>query len=510
MTEAKKPVLYIAALAIASSALLGQAFSSRFNSLEKNGRWTSTKSHVEYLNGAAHYFSGSQSLNRYRLDLGAWNGFQEVVSKDAISPKQIDFEFYLPRPSYFYAIFNKDEGGFSGIRISTSDVYDNCYFDAEDGGRFLRRTPFQNDHLQPDSWNSCRLSFSSAAVAVSLNGLPVRSFPMDPKKEQRIGFRGSSGNVLIDDIRITTADGTVVRESFFNVSLFLSFFFTGLLTIAAAQAAFGLFLKARNVPSAEVLKKLLLLNVRVLIVSILTCGFVPLWSARYPSTTGFLRGLQRKEEAFLKAAPRLISDIIMEKYGFEKTEGLYRICFFGTSQTGGAGAKSPDDTSVRRLENLLNRSSRESVTVECINPSVGGGDTTRMLPYFQNDWINLKPNLVVAILSTNDTKDVFGPNLQQIVLIGRKHGASTVFVLEANSPEFPYEIFMAEKHAIMRRVGRENNIPVLDAHEYLKARRNDGILWWDIVHLTSFGHELMANFLYENLKPMIDEQIKRT
>ena len=74
-----------------------------------------------------------------------------------------------------------------------------------------------------------------------------------------------------------------------------------------------------------------------------------------------------------------------------------------------------------------------------------------------------------------------------------RKGIKTIFVLEANSIEFtPGDLRL---HPIMRQVGLEKNIPVLDLHGYLALNFDRGFLWWDFVHLTSFGQNLAAGIL---------------
>jgi len=103
-------------------------------------------------------------------------------------------------------------------------------------------------------------------------------------------------------------------------------------------------------------------------------------------------------------------------------------------------------------------------------------------------------------LSNNDNlhispekEDVFRSSLERFINLNKIHGIKTLFVLEANSIEAtPGELKM---HEVMRNVGIKNKIAVINLHEYLKMNYDTGLLWWDSVHMTSYGHALTAKYL---------------
>jgi lysophospholipase L1-like esterase len=49
----------------------------------------------------------------------------------------------------------------------------------------------------------------------------------------------------------------------------------------------------------------------------------------------------------------------------------------------------------------------------------------------------------------------------------------------------------------MREVAARHAIPVVEVHDALAAERDSGFLWWDRVHLTSYGQERLARHLFE-------------
>ena len=52
----------------------------------------------------------------------------------------------------------------------------------------------------------------------------------------------------------------------------------------------------------------------------------------------------------------------------------------------------------------------------------------------------------------------------------------------------------------MKKVASQYHIPVIDLHEYLKSQADTGFIWWDHVHLTSYGQMLAASYIVAQLQ----------
>jgi hypothetical protein len=76
-----------------------------------------------------------------------------------------------------------------------------------------------------------------------------------------------------------------------------------------------------------------------------------------------------------------------------------------------------------------------------------------------------------------------------------------VLVLEANSPEVAQDPIppdenaeLLKRHGEMREIAKKHGLKVIDLHHYLSdpAVADSGFIWWDFVHLTSYGQKLYA------------------
>jgi hypothetical protein len=154
---------------------------------------------------------------------------------------------------------------------------------------------------------------------------------------------------------------------------------------------------------------------------------------------------------------------------------------------------------VRQIEKELSRDTGHGF--ECINAAISGLNSTDLLELYAQEWIILEPKLTVVILSNNERDaDRFRTNMERLAEMNRVRGIQTLFVLEPNSPERKSDL--VRMHAVLREVGEAHQVPVVDMHGHLRTHGDDGFLWWDHVHLTSFGHRLMTLSLLSEIRTL--------
>jgi hypothetical protein len=119
-----------------------------------------------------------------------------------------------------------------------------------------------------------------------------------------------------------------------------------------------------------------------------------------------------------------------------------------------------------------------------------------------NTWAALRPDVLVVNLSNNDGPRSLEVNLTHLLEFNARERIATVLLLEANSSEVGPEKLGA-KHRVVERLAREWKRPVWDLDGYLASDnvRDSGFLWWDFVHMTSWGHEVTAGWLAERIGP---------
>jgi lysophospholipase L1-like esterase len=487
-------------LAILFSAVISYLLLALFlnlnNNLKTNGRWLTTKaSMAKHLSLTYAFFTQSPALSHNRLNLGAWNGYNEVIYKDPLDLAEIEFKAFFPKDSYVVIIFNKTPEGFEGIRLGPYYLYRNIYFKADKDGEFKFVQNLSPVHVRDNKWRDIRISSDGKKLEIFINEKPVYTVNTAFKPGASAGFRGGQHDVWIDSVALKTQDQRVIHEDFSpGISNGCKILF---LIILIACLLFFL----QPVRSPEITNNaffsLVIWNVFFIVfLAVVNLFYFYIMAPRYPALEGRLK---QKEEYWIDAEEKRIKEGVEKLYAPADPQ-KYRILFLGSSQTWGAGVAKDEDIFVSRLQRKFDQNPLMSGKVELINGAISGTNAKRLFAIYKSEFYKLNPDMVVINLSNNDNvydEREFQRYLERFVKFDRKAGIKTVFVLEPNSIEHRYLLPM---HGPMMDVAAENNVPVLDLNDYLRQRYDSGFIWWDSVHMTSYGHKLAAEFLYEEIK----------
>ena len=107
--------------------------------------------------------------------------------------------------------------------------------------------------------------------------------------------------------------------------------------------------------------------------------------------------------------------------------------------------------------------------------------------------------MIVDLAHNDDDRARYRAALEELIAFDLARGTPTVLVLEPDSPE-DVSPNTLPNHAIAREVGARTGTPVVDMMARLSAEPDAGFLWWDGVHLTSFGQRRFAAILSEELR----------
>jgi len=192
----------------------------------------------------------------------------------------------------------------------------------------------------------------------------------------------------------------------------------------------------------------------------------------------------------------------------EKAAEARRVVFLGTSQTRGQGAETVSDTFVARVHAQLAVALGDT-QLETYNVAVAGSRSPELLRRYRTSWSSIRPDLLVVNLSNNDPdRDVLVENLRALTAEVWRGGGQIVFVLEANTTERDLEWHL-HLHEAIARLGQELKVPVWDLHGYLASEGvfDSGRLWWDNVHMSTYGHALTAGWLTPLMLPLLSAEL---
>jgi lysophospholipase L1-like esterase len=418
-----------------------------------------------------------------------------------------------------------------------------------------------------DGWHNLVLSFGSGQVTANLDGAALSSMPVNSEGPQIIGLRGGSLPADLDSVRITGKDGrTILDDSFSNRRHYwtilaavavISFLVIGLTAVPLLR---------RHSPyefKLGVFRCLMGLGVAIMVLSLLFGFDYFFWSSRY-LYKDYLPGgahafavnvqiealrmklflypkgvnafpLDKELSAaitrwdgdhrldggrFDRGKPIIFREIV--RYTREhpmvpefldegqvrglppKSDRTIRVAFLGTSQTYGAGAERISETFVARCHGLLAQALGD-ISVETYNFSISGSNSTELLRKYAESWRFSRPDLLVINLSTNDEKiDTLTANLPTLTQQTRAAGGRVVFLLEPNAAEVDHR-YLQRKHSAVQRLGQELGVPVWNLDRYMSSDPvyDSGMMWWDFVHLTSYGHGVVAEWLAPQMLAMI-------
>ena len=540
-------VLYALLVAISTEAYLYSR-----NTLIANGRWVSSKVLLELPPmGSHHFLQTRNALQGNQLQLGAWHGGNEVHLRRAVDPGTIELSFEIEKRGFLSVQFNRDLSGYDGLRLSRDPEFPSMAFRADASGRFVRRVPLTLDSLGAGV-HDLSLDFLGEHVRATLDGetLAIASTPV--LRPQWFGFRNGQGRATIDDVRVTDRGGALLqRESFRNTRGYVrtaSFFALG----------WGLVLGAIWLPGTRRTRAAPFRLVAGLVVFLL-CGAALAsfdffaWSKRYPyeefSPLGdFGPRISTQIEQVRRWALRLppiepmtreelrelaIAPLVAERdwdaspnpyvaYAHyysgasgdrptlffrnelapfeQKSDGALRVFFVGGSQTYGEGSDSLPHGFVGRLHGQF-ASLDPKLAIETFNFAYPGADSGALLELYETRWLSLRPDLVVASFGFNDQdpEQLFA-NTRRFVELSRQHGVAIVLIVE------PTTWGEDQRHRGLRALGQELGVETHDLNSHMNSAEiyDIGFLWWDYIHPSSLGHELIAEWLAPRLAPVLE------
>ncbi len=555
-------VVLLSSIAIAVTVTSIVAYSN--NALIVHPEWILGKElAANPLMGSGSAFSTRNLLNRNRLNLSVWHGYQELLLNRIFQPGRIRYEFNLDDDGYLYVIFNRNAGGYAGIRISRNARFASRFFRATHRGEFTETVAIDAPPITAD-WHSAELEFAPSFVTLMIDGARAGQFDISTMPEQVIGFRSGKAAVLVDDVTVTDHTGRVVLdESFSNNSGYVRF---GTVTFAIVLACALLLYAVGRRTKQPARTSFAITTFGIVLVVVLSIYYVfdfLHWSAQYAyeQTPSWWRldirdhelGFERARATVFAQAPWLgTSDsaydhrpeslirfldldadlsrqvtalsVSTTAAGGNRTEAMQsnqrainnfliraptsdvpRILILGTSQTWGEGANRAHERMVASTHQLLE--DRHGLSAVVINASHQGSYAGELLARYRDHLHLFKPTLTVLNLSNNEEDlDRFERNLQDTIDLNRRLGAVTLCVMEANSPE-EHPARLRQRHDVLSRVASRNDVALIDLHGYLSRPDvyDSGIMWWDNIHLTSCGQARAAQFLALHIAELLGQ-----
>lgn len=508
----RKLRLTILFLSFVVALVVSKIFLLTNNTLSNNGSWDSTKIGLEmHLMGAEEFFNGTQALENDQLNLGAWSGCQEVISRSRFDYDIFKSDVFFENGAYVIIHLRVDGGQKKSIKLSSKQS-DNFCLQIDDGGKFLEKKKIEGLDLEPNRWYQVKIALLNEEAIIDFNGQKV-SCQFGRLEDSKIGFRGSLAHTYVDNIVLQNGEKTVFSEDFSNKNELPKLVFWKGLFLSLIQLLLIKFL-SKVFQGKRVKKRIIfiLVSLNLSLIASLIAIYIYLFShaGSYPNLESIMSRLRVKEAEWVDKELEIISDKVMTDYSDNSQP---TIMFIGTSQTWGAGASKLQRTFPFLIEKELNEqlatSSSEGKYLnqllevsddkkfKVINIGVSGSVSGALLRKYKEDWIELNPKLVLINLSNNDfqyglSEDGFRSNLSQMIELNNENMIKTILIVEPRSVELTEENPFI--HTLFE-LAETYQLPLIDLNQHVEEKNDSGLIWWDFIHFTDYGHQLAADYI---------------
>ncbi len=475
------------------------------NNLVNHPDWSVSKLRVEMeLMGRQSYLTGTQALAGNRLHLDAWHGYHELINRQSFRPEAVEFSFYLADDAWLCFIFNRrrvfeyDNEQYNALRFSTNPHKPSAYLSVNAAGEFLDKTPIDTGSLlRANARNKCNISWEGSGIAVTLNDHAIGVLNCPSIGSQHIGFRGGANPASVDYVRVEQKEGKPYRTYFSRYEgLNRKRIWTSIIRHSTCIAlilflAIGvMYFVTRQLRTAA-----------AVVIAVCATIALTLWpwlaydryimARRYPIVDNQLIDVERDA---VEQWTQSVKEALSARYPIDEHPEGDTIILIGTSQTWGSGASLRAQSWANLLEKYLWDLNDGIGEIAVMNAAVPGSNSGELLPLYQEFLSQYRHDVLLISLGCND-KDLaaFQENLAQFFALARQHGAHPMLLTEALSmdqaaegPEFTPD---------MGKIAQAHDVPWLNLHEALRDRHDDGFLWWDVVHPTSFGHRCIAEII---------------
>lgn len=510
------------------------------NSLYKNKFWTPYRAQFYgLLNGGIESLLSRQPVAGNKLRMH----HQRVFSREKLDPKIIEFNFRLNHEDTFVEIlFNADDKGYEAIRISRQPWNPLFHYRTLHSGRIEWRKDLKVDApLVLPLTAKLEDKDGSLFLTVFGNTYPIKS----SLKSAKIGFDLSADTTIWNPV-ITLKDGNVLKapftaeENFWKIYWFnFGFVFLAFLIIRKPLTITLLLVMFYFFDSFYYSKQTYMFNREER--TFRTLGSVSPYNyehLRYQYFNKWYRKASGNEDNsvwnVLDKTNVLINlklrychdDICVSEFAEnipQKKSDSFRIMIWGGSMTVGSGITKQDFSYPELLHKKLNQLYKRKFRIETLNAS-------RMLNTFEQhqghlfrDVETFKPDLlIIDAFIWDDTFHNYERTIPHLNQLGPKLVLLRIpFNYDRNSFLTRQEHLNLMKNGLRPVVDLKSaflkldpmilnwtktyNMGFMDPNLNLLTDKVyfGGQLFWDAIHITQYGHEEWAEYIFENIQPYI-------
>ncbi len=497
------------------------------STLDTNFNWISRKSLVNKpLPGSYSLTQSPITVKNNRLNLSSWRGNNEFVSKKPLLNDQcLSLDLSVENNGVFTFSLRQAKEHSSVLILSRSKFDSSSLVTMNSNGKYLKRTNINYDpnELSHAKFNACRFENSIQIKINQKQVFDINILNLEMPIFWSIGSR--SLPVFVDNVSVIDTKGQVVFYDNFDahhpwlifliiIMIMFCFYF---IVPPIRFGDFVLLFCVLHLPVvgltffdqhfwANVTKQELAFNNPFYRDVFYTYRSLRFKTLNHDQAHAYATNL---EEQFKKGG--IFEDLFDYVYKtdefrhvfkFTQEDASKRVLVISSSQLWGMGATKQELSFLNRLNFYLN--SHQSLSkVDLFALSKPGGTAKSLYKQFiESDLSSIKYDQMIVNLSFNDAvnHESFRIGLKDFLKWSSSKVKTVYFSLESISPELNLPKVI-ENHKIMTELAMEHQVNIIDSNAYVKSKSvyHSGHIWWDEVHLTNWGQDLLAKMLAERL-----------
>ncbi len=434
------------------------------------------------------FFEGPNASHRARLNLNIWGGFHEIKLNRVFKEQELILSYDVGlSPSSFIDLYldRSNEEQAKGIRLSVNPVFPSLIFTRTGGGRFIKKIDL-NIKLKP-GLQKVKITFSNGKAQVFINDVAIERQLLESQNFRgglvfAWGGSGEQQPVFIDNILITDSSGNEIYSNDFSLSWvslkFIDILVPGVIT-------FFLFLLTGRVKDQK-LNVTIALTLNGIIVLFALLNYYEL-TARFLVEPDDVVTHQQVKDRLKTLFDRHQNAIVSS----EKT-----IFVYGGSNAVGVGAREKEETWVE-----LFRDEVEKQGYQLFNFGTIAATSNEILDFHKKYQIHrYGADFIVMLIGANDfNANIFRTNVKKIV---EENRTSHFIILEElrYSHDLSFNSLSSKNFSSLRNICDLDEVSCFE--NPLKEYNHTGIIWTDLVHLTSYAQKVFATKLIFEFKKL--------
>ncbi|MES2528000.1 MAG: hypothetical protein V4598_12980 [Bdellovibrionota bacterium] len=453
-----------------------------------------------------------KNLTGYRLSTDNLMGMMRILSNETLEPEESKLWFRIGSDSYLDMIFNADEAGFTGIRLSSSDLFPSGIYRSDDNGKFSSFTPL---NLRLDS------GFKSVVVKNGklTIGKETLSLPDGLISQGQAGIQLSTMEAEVFAYEVKSKKSRMVLH-FFPEGTRWELYGKYFVLIAILVLLSGFLPRSRKEITAAGILGIGLLALLSGIVIEPQEDSIDEALAINPSLTNKIEELRRNK--YFPGIFHCVSSgcrMLAENEMPAKKTGK-RIVIFGGSQIKPSVVRKLEDSFFYKFDQYLREKNPgfELLNInstgqfkdrlkfekqmagmeidEIIIETLAFSHELDLIKEFIGRWN--KKGVRIIMLRTPQNIENFGEKLTPVFIPKIREGLKTDIPTEWD----PQLAHVLRNVPLIRKMQDEVSFEFLDPNDVFltESTLTSGQLYWDGYHLTAWGQEILAKWLAESYK----------